>query len=596
MKEKAMSRCRCFTLLLATALSASGAFAETYILPSSSYRVGANGAEYQTDVRIFNHGSVPATVTAYFFDQVTGTTWQSSTFRIEARNQAAFDNILHSLFGRTLLQGAYGPIWFEASGRLLVGASVNNVNACGSGAISGQWLPGILTSAALRAGVIGQIAISADTSSGYRTNLVFVNPGGPPATLNMRMRRGGGDIISAVTIGPLSPNGFRQLPVDTNAFPGLAGLTDTNLWLEFSSDQPVIAFATVIHNVSGDPFAVMAASDSGESGFPTAPVISSFTASPATISPGGFATLTWTSTGGTSAAIDNGVGSVPLNGSRSVAPSQTTTYTLTVAGDGGATSSTSRVTVSALANEVTVMLPGGIPLILVRIPAGTFQMGSPETERGRVASEVAHAVTLTQDYYIGKYEVTQAQWLAVMGTNPSNSNGCGGGCPVENVSWEQIRGTNGFLARLNQLQGTTKFRLPTEAEWERAARGGTQTRFWFGDALTGDDDCGVNGQAEAYAWWCGNASSGTHPVGLKGASQYGLHDVHGNVAELVEDWFGDYSAASQTDPKGPASGTLRVQRGGDYINGLRYARSAFRVPNSPSSTGWNVGFRLAMSP
>ena len=136
------------------------AVAESYVLPSSSFRSGLNGAEFRTDVRIINQSLGAVTIAAYFYDQVTGSTWVSNSFRIEAGNQAAFDNILESLFGRTLAQGAYGPIRFEASGPIQVGATVNNVNACRTGAVSGQWLPGIAVSQALRRGAIGQLAIS----------------------------------------------------------------------------------------------------------------------------------------------------------------------------------------------------------------------------------------------------------------------------------------------------------------------------------------------------------------------------------------------------------------------------------------------------
>jgi hypothetical protein len=232
---------------------------QSVFLPSSAYRSGENGAEYRTDVRILNPSAIAVTVRAWLYDQATSTTFPASPFRIEARNQASFDNVLQSLFGRGLADGAYGPIRFEATGPLLVGATVNNVNACGSGAVSGQWLPGIAPSKALRAGVLGQLAVSANPASGYRTNLVVVNPGASPATVAVTVRLGGGAAIASTTIGPLGPNGFRQ--VELGSLPGLAGTTDTNLWLELESDEPVLAYATVIHNVSGDPFAVVASED-----------------------------------------------------------------------------------------------------------------------------------------------------------------------------------------------------------------------------------------------------------------------------------------------------------------------------------------------
>ena len=201
-------------------------------------------------------------------------------------------------------------------------------------------------------------------------------------------------------------------------------------------------------------------------------------------------------------------------------------------------------------------------------------------------------VTLTADYYIGKYEVTQAQWMAVMGSNPSAFTTCGGDCPVENVSWNDLRRKDGFIAKLNELLGTTKFRLPTEAEWERAARGNTQTRFSFGDALDGDDLCGPNAPADPYVWWCANAGPSNHVVGTKGANPFGLYDVHGQVSEWVEDWYGPYPASAQSNPTGASSGVYRVIRGGNRLAVLRYGRSAARGYWEPSNFALHVGFRL----
>ncbi len=248
----------CLAVLLAQSRAAQAA---SYILPSSAYRTGANAAEYQTNVRLLNQGASAVTVTATFYDQVTSTAFPASPFRIEARSQVAFDNILQSLFGKTLSQGAYGPIRFDTTGSILVAANVNNVNACGAGAVSGQWLPGIAASQALSAGVIGQLAVSLSTLSGYRTNLVFMNPGSAAATATVKVRLGGGTLLSTGTIGPLPANGFSQVALDSAVFPGVAGTMDTNLWLEFTSNQPVLAYATIINNASGDPFAVMASGD-----------------------------------------------------------------------------------------------------------------------------------------------------------------------------------------------------------------------------------------------------------------------------------------------------------------------------------------------
>jgi spore germination protein YaaH len=229
------------------------------VLPSSAFRSGRNGAEFRTDVRVLNPGTAAVTVTPVFYDQASGAVVAAGSFPLAARRQAAFDNVLASLFGRTLEAGAFGPIRFDATGPLVVSASVNNVNACGSGAVSGQWLPGLDASAALTSAVIPQVAVSVDSTAGYRTNLVVVNPSSGDATVSVTVRRGDGTLLSSATIGPLPPNGFRQAALDDVAtFPGLLGVGDANLWIELSSDRPVLAFTSVIHNVSGDPYAVVA--------------------------------------------------------------------------------------------------------------------------------------------------------------------------------------------------------------------------------------------------------------------------------------------------------------------------------------------------
>ncbi len=582
----------------ALALQARPARAETYVLPSSTYGPGANGAEFRTDVRILNRGRSAVTVNAVFYDQAASAIVPANPIRIEARNQAAFDNILHSLFGRSRKDGAYGPIRFESTAPILVTASVNNVNACGTGAASGQRLPGIAASKALTAGVIGQLAVSANSTSGYRTNLVFMNPGNEPATATVKVRRGRGDLLSTGKIGPLSANGFRQVALNGDVFPGVAGTTDANLWLEFTSDQPVLAYATIIHNVSGDPYAVIPSLDAP----PRDSIeITSFTATPSNVTARQNVMLSWTSIGGTAASIDNGVGAVPVDGSVVVSPARTTTYWLTVEAPTGRKLAPATVTVDAPYAEITFDLPGGVPLVMVRIPAGTFQMGSPVQERGRGDDETQHEVTLTRDYYIGKYEVTQGQWQAVMGRPMAQycDHGTplrrGDDYPVTCFQMSDVRGDDGFVARLNQLLGTNRFRLPTEAEWERAARGGTTTRFSFGNAVSGDDDCGRNDEASPFVWWCWNAWI-NEPVGTKAANPYGLHDVHGNVWELVEDWYGPYPTGAQSDPTGPPSGLQRVARGGSWgtWGGLATARSA----NRERTTGYsdNTGFRLAWTP
>ena len=234
----------------------------TWVLPSSAFRAGQNGAEFHTDVRILNLGASQVTVTATFYDQASGAPISAPGFPIAGRSQASFDNILQALFGRTLGHGAYGPIRFDSTGPITVSSSVNNVNACGAGATSGQWLPGIPASEAMTGGAIAQLAVSSNSGAGYRTNLVIMNPGTASATATVKVRSGGGVLVSTGTVGPLVANGFTQVALDNGGvFPGVAGRTDTNVWVEFTSDQPVLAFASVINNASGDPFAVLATRD-----------------------------------------------------------------------------------------------------------------------------------------------------------------------------------------------------------------------------------------------------------------------------------------------------------------------------------------------
>jgi formylglycine-generating enzyme required for sulfatase activity len=252
----------------------------------------------------------------------------------------------------------------------------------------------------------------------------------------------------------------------------------------------------------------------------------------------------------------------------------------------------------ALAEEVTVTLPGGVPLVLVRVSAGTFLMGSPDGERGNfLGNETRHEVTLTQDYYLGKTEITQAQWEAVMGTPMRSECGdiaVGGDFPVYCVTWNRIAGPGGFIEKLNAHLGTDVFRLPTEAEWERAARAGTTTRFSHGDVLECSDECEPCAAHDDYMWWCGNVSPfGPKPVGQKLPNPFGLHDMHGNLWEIVNDRYQEFSSAPVTDPTGPGGNGDIVLRGGGaeaWIN-----RSASRVGGSPDDRAQNnqVGFRIA---
>ncbi len=216
-----------------------------------------------------------------------------------------------------------------------------------------------------------------------------------------------------------------------------------------------------------------------------------------------------------------------------------------------------------------------IGMEFVLIPAGTFEMGSTKGDKDE---QPVHTVTISKPFYMGKYEVTQAQWQEIMGSNPSLFQG-DGSRPVEQVWFDVVQD---FIGKLNAKEGKNHYRLPTEAEWEYAARAGTTTAYSFGDDAA---------QLGEYAWYKDNASGQTHPVGQKKPNAWGLYDMHGNVWEWVQDWYQRYSPEAVTDPQGPQSGTHRSRRGGAWNNFAKICRSANRY----SVAGFRddfLGFRL----
>jgi formylglycine-generating enzyme required for sulfatase activity len=239
---------------------------------------------------------------------------------------------------------------------------------------------------------------------------------------------------------------------------------------------------------------------------------------------------------------------------------------------------------------ITVALPGlpagAKPLEMVLIPAGTFTMGSPESEPGRSSNEgPQHQVTISKPFYLGKYELTQAQWSAVMGSNPAEGHGVGDNYPVYNVSWNDCQA---FIEKLN-VMGLGAFRLPTEAEWEYACRAGTTTPFYWGDdpKLTKIRQC---------AWYGGNSQGGTHEVGLLEPNAWGLFDMSGNVWECCWDGHSPYSADDQIDPKAEEYSSFRVLRGGAWGgSSALWCRSACRYGCPVNLTSRYFGLRVAAS-
>ena len=216
----------------------------------------------------------------------------------------------------------------------------------------------------------------------------------------------------------------------------------------------------------------------------------------------------------------------------------------------------------------------------VLIPAGTFIMGSPSDEPKRNIGEIRHQVTISKPFYMQTTPVTQAQWQHVMGVNFSHFRG-NPNLPVEQVSWNNVQE---FIQKLNKMEKTDKYKLPTEAQWEYAARAGTPTMFYTGNSA---DDLSRAG------WYGKNSDNRTHPVGQKVPNAWRLYDIHGNISEWVQDLFGEYSAGSVIDPEGSSSGPYRVCRGGSWNSSATQCRLANRHCNSPNyEDNKYVGFRL----
>ena len=240
-----------------------------------------------------------------------------------------------------------------------------------------------------------------------------------------------------------------------------------------------------------------------------------------------------------------------------------------------------------------LILPGGVTMEMIYVGPGSFTMGSPVSGVGRSGDEVLHRVTLTKGYWLGKYEVTQKQWQSVMGGNPSSFKG--GDRPVECVSWEDCQRFVQKVSAAARRQLGGEARLPTEAEWEFACRAGMKGEYALpelGNYTILHPDAWK--ALDVAAWYSGNSAGGTHPVGLKSPNPWGFHDMHGNVREWCNDWYGTYSGDT-TDPQGPASGGNRVSRGGCWLNFARLCRSASRFGSNPGYRDNHCGFRLCCS-
>jgi formylglycine-generating enzyme required for sulfatase activity len=240
----------------------------------------------------------------------------------------------------------------------------------------------------------------------------------------------------------------------------------------------------------------------------------------------------------------------------------------------------------------------GVSFRMVKVDGGTFQMGATEEQESDAmdSEKPVHSVTLS-DYSIGETEVTQALWYAVMGYKPTSggsqwesSYGLGDEYPVYWISWNDCQT---FISKLNELTGLS-FRLPTEAEWEFAARGGNNSQGYKYAGSNTVDDVAWYYENSLASLGSSNPDYGTHVVGTKSPNELGLYDMSGNVWEWCHDWYDSYSSNSQTNPTGPSSGSSRVSRGGSWINYAKYCRVSFRYYGTPSGRYYNYGLRLAL--
>jgi len=498
-------------------------------VPGAAHVAGAAGTNWRTDLEIHNPGS-------------TRVSYEIALLKKNQANTSPATRSFSLDAGKSIryedvvedLFGFNGSAALRVrpvSGKLMVSARTYNDLPGGT---YGQFIPGVtIESAAIsegREGRLIQLSRSADGSRGFRSNIGFVNPGGTHVTVQVEMFDGDGTRLGARSY-TLQPYEYDQVADILGSVTGSDVENAYAVLTTTTSGGRFFAYASVVDNRSGDP--VYMGADGGGEETPPPP------------------------------------------------------------GD-----------------EITIALPGGVTMELVYIEPGTFMMGSPRDERGRYSDEDQHQVTLTHGYYLGKYEVTQEQWEAVMGVNPAHNYGVGDNYPVYYVSWNDSCGgatgsdcvADSFIGKLNAYMvqtgqaGAGLCRLPTEAEWEYAARAGTTGPFSFDTPsnLRWDISCGWFPEAKPYMWWCGNADGSTHPVGTKLPNPWELYDMHGNLNEWVADWYtSSLGTGTQTDPTGPASGSYRVNRGGDWHAYSQSCRSAYRYYYSPSYRNYHIGFRLA---
>jgi formylglycine-generating enzyme required for sulfatase activity len=581
-------------------------------IPGAAHVGGAAGTNWRTDCEVHNPGGIQTQFKVELLKKSQANTSPlTQIFTLGPGRSMRYGDILASLFG---FSGSGALRVTPITGSIMVSSRTYNNLSSGT---FGQFIAGTtIEDSAIDYGEEGrliQLAQSTTVSAGFRTNIGFVNATSSSITVKVEMFSGNGARLGIKTFD-LAPYEFDQvdrilLQVTGDSINnGCAVVTTTTPGGRF------FTYASVVDNRSGDPIFIPAAIHGEQNPTPpsTAPEleITDITATSISMSWGSVPDASNYKLYRGSTLIYNGPAQQKTDSELNA--NTEFCYRAQASNDAGGGPFSSQVcatTLGELSEIIEITLPGGRTMDLVHIPSGTFLMGSPEDERGRFPDEDLHQVTLTRGYFLGKTEVTQSQWEAVMGSPMSTSCGTttfGSIYPVHCVSWDEVCGgitgsdcaPGSFIGRINGFLGTGKFRLPTEAEWERAARGGTQTEFSFPVPSDWDTDCGPFPEAEPYMWWCGNHNEMLEAVAQKLANPFGLHDMHGNLEEWVADWYQMHlGTGAVQDPFVPptGSGGFRVIRGGSWDDTPRGTRSAYRTMNVSSVRSIRRGFRLARS-
>ena len=548
-------------------------------IPATANSPGRFGAHYKTRVVIFNPTSRDYTITARLYN-ANGRARQNE-IRIDAGEYLVWDNFLEEVFD---YRGT-GAVWLRADDQDdLFYMTAEVYTDSDNGRFSTTVVSGIIPTFVTSSQPDFNVGINANRNR--RTNIGVWNWETRPSSVEAKVFNGSGELLQTIRFD-LKANAWQQKNISASVDNGLVR------WEINGESKTHYFYAVEVDNQSNDGtlnWSVTGSTGSVDGGGNRAPELHRALRG-LTLKVGGSAETValgdhFSDPNGDRLTYERSItpagiiSTTLVEADLRVRPVAAGTATVTVtARDPGGLEAQGTMEVRVNQDTTTGDPNPGDPRVFdgvefVWVPPGQFQMGSTSSEADGDERPLTQ-VRISRGFWMGKYEVTQAQWQAVMGSNPSRFTNCGGDCPVEQVSWEDVQE---FIGKLNARSGGRPYRLPTEAEWEYAARAGTTEER--------------HGDLDAIAWYSRNSGGTTHPVGEKAANAWGLHDMIGNVWEWVQDWYGSYPGGSVTDPTGPGSGSGRVLRGGSWIYFARYCRSAFRGRNSPGNRSNTLGFRL----